>query len=304
MGMGARTSCVAMALFAAALAVPSRAAAGPWTREPGGWYVKLGEGLFAADGFRDASGAFVDETSYLGLDTFVYAELGVLDRLHGQLYLPFKIGRTRYDDDSTLPLAVPCDGGRVARVTGRRTFGDALTALQWSSPWLSLPHAARLEAKLPLYDVGDPDGACADLYPQPGDGQVDVTLWLSVGDSLADLPLYLFGEVGHRFRTEAYPATDTGQRYGDTFVFFGQLGWEAAESTYVMLNLQLAQPYGDDHVTRGALSFGPAVYVPVGGGFAVEGGLELTPFATNASKGEAGRLFWTGANIGLSHKHD
>jgi hypothetical protein len=295
---------LSLAFTCAGLAHPSRASAGPWTREPGRWYVKLGQSVFVADGFRDASGEFSDETRYLGLDSSIYAELGVLERLHAQLYLPFKIGNSRFDDDSELRLAVPCEGGRIVRQTMRRTPGDALFGLQWTSPWLRTPHAARLEAKLPLYDVGEPRGACADLFPQPGDGQVDVTLWLSVGDSLRDLPLYLFGELGHRFRTEAYPATDSGQRYGDTFVAFGQLGWELSEGTFLMLNVQLAQPYTDDHVTKGSLALGPALYLPVGRGFALEAGLELTPLAHNSSQGSASRLFWTGANVGVSHKYD
>ncbi len=302
LGMKSRRLLVGTLLFWTLLT--STAQAGPWTREPGRWYFKLAQGLFVAEGFRDSNGTFISDTTYRGWNTSAYGEVGVVDGVQAQLYVPFTIGENDFDSDSILRLSTPCEGGRLALSTQRRTFGDALVGAQWSTPWLSLPHAVRVNAKLPLYSVGEPKGLCGDLFPQPGDGQVDLDLWLSAGDSIADGELYLYGELGHRFRTELYFGEDMGQAFADTFLAFGQIGWQLLEGSFLMLNLNYALPYEDDGITKGSLTLGPAFYLGVGDGFAVEAALDFTPWARNSAEGRSGSIYWTAATIGVSHKVD
>ena len=45
-------------------------------------------------------------------------------------------------------------------------------------------------------------------------------------------------------------------------------------------------PYGDDEVTKGYLTVGPALYWPVGdGGFAIEAGYDPIVWAVNSAEG-------------------
>lgn len=292
--------CLWMALV---LLVPASARAGPWSKDPGHWYFKLGQSLFTADGFRDAEGRFNTESSYLGLNTFAYGEVGLVEGLQTQFYLPFTIGINSFDEDSTLRLSTRCENGLLVNDTSRRSFGDASAGLQYSPKLMTMPHALRADVKLPLYDLADPRGACRDLFPQPGDGQLDITLWLSLGDSFHPRPFYLYGELGHRFRTEVFIGEATPQQYGDTFVFFGQAGWEFTRGAFLQLNLQLSLPYVDDSTTKGSVVLGPALFVPLEAGFAVETEVQFTPWASNSAEGVAEALYWTSVSVGISHKH-
>lgn len=284
--------------------LPNKAQAGPWTRAPGRWYAKLAQGIFVAEGFRDSSGQFVSDTTYRGYTTSAYGEFGLIDGLQAQFYLPFVIGENDFDRDSVLRQTTFCPNGQRALSTQRRTLGDALVGGQWTSPWLSMPHAVRVNAQVPLYDATDPGGSCGVLFAQPGDGQLDLDLWLSLGDSFLDGRLYAFGELGHRFRTEVFLGGDTGQTFGDTLMAFGQVGYRVMDGSFLMFNVNLAVPYAGDDVTRGALSLGPAVYWGIGHGLALELAVDFTPWATNAAEGRSNSLFWTAATIGVSHKVD
>lgn len=299
-----RWCCVVAAVSAAWLAVPSEAAAGPWTRAPGRWYAKLSQGLFVADGFRDASGEFISDSTYRGYTTAAYGEIGLVDDLQVQFYLPYVIGVNDFDSDSQLRASAPCPNGRLAESTRRRTMGDALIGGQWTTPWLSTPHAVRVNAQVPLYDATEPGGSCGVLFAQPGDGQLDLDLWFSLGDSFDRGRFYAFGELGHRFRTEIFLGGNTGQTFADTLMAFGQAGWQFSEGRFLMLNLNLLVPYEADAASRGFLTLGPALYWGVANGFAVELAVDFTPWATNSGAGQAGTLFWTAATVGVSHKFD
>jgi hypothetical protein len=279
----------------------SAAMAGPWTRAPGRWYAKLAQGAFRAEGFRDSGGAFVSDTTYTGLTTSLYGELGVVERMQAQLYLPFVVGINDFDRDAPVRLATPCEGGRLAASASRRSFGDSLLGAQWDPALLAIPHALRAVAKLPLYDVTEPGGRCGPLYPQPGDGQLDLDVWLSAGDSFAGGELFVFAEAGHRFRTELYFGEDLGQRFGDTFLSYAQAGWQFEAGAFLMLNLNLALPYGSDAATRGWFTVGPSLHFPVGGGLALELAADATPWARNSGAGNADSLYWTSLTLGVSH---
>lgn len=279
-----------------------RAQAGPWTRPVGSWYAKLSQGVYVAQGYRDADGRFIDDATYTGHTTSLYTEAGVLDRLQAQLYLPFLVAINSFDSGSPSALAAPCPGG-VASGASRRGFGDARAGLQLDPGLLPIPHAFRLEAKLPLYDVTQPQGQCGDLFPQHGDGQVDATLWLSVGGSLLDGDAFAYVEFGHIVRTDVYPLGDAQGGYAQTLGGALQGGYKFMPDGYAMLSLRIEAPYEDDGRSKGGLSLGPQVIVPLGGGFSAEADLGFSPWAVNGSQGRSGTLYWTAAAVGISHKH-
>ena len=255
------------------LTVGESAWAGPWTRGAGGSaYAKISESVFVADSFVDASGRVVEGADYLGFSTALYAEIGLLEGLHLQGYLPYVVARNAFDD-STRFLN-----------TG---LGDALVALQWTPVAIrSLPWAVRLEAKAPLYDVGDIEGPLAMRFPAFGDGQLDLTAWLSAGASgRLGVPLYGFLELGYRHRTEAYLGTGDDRAFADTLVAAAQLGATPLWEVLVALNVSSALPLRDDEVTRAFASVGPALLVPLVGGLSLEAGLDALFWTRNSAPG-------------------
>jgi len=128
-----------------ALGTPQPAAAGPWTKDQGELYVKLGQGFFFADSFRDSSGNLQDGVAYLGATTSVYFEVGVLRGLHVWGYLPYVVARNTIQENDSNWL--------------RTSGGDALLGLQYTPHFveLPLPAALKLEVKVPLYDVNGQD---------------------------------------------------------------------------------------------------------------------------------------------------
>lgn len=265
---------LALAL-AAALAValsPSEARAGPWTRSLGHAYVKLGSNLFIADEFVDIDNQ-VSSASFFGATTSVYAELGIWERLHLQLALPHVVFT------NTFPA------GRSFLTAGG---GDARVGLQWTSPLDLLPHALRLEAKIPLYDAAGPlelSRALREQFPLRGDGQLDLSLWLSLGGSLPGLPVYVFGELGHQLRTELFVGEGLPRSFLDTFLYTFEVGVTVCERVVVAVFSQGFLPYGDDEVTRGFVDLSAKLYAPVWRGLALEASAGFIPWATNASRG-------------------
>lgn len=258
------------------LLAASPVAAGPWTREAGQAYVKLAEGWFFADEFVDASGQVQTGAAYLGQTTSIYAEVGLLPgdehRLHLQLYAPHTIGTNDFDGVGQF---------RSARLA------DTTVGVQYSSPWRGLPHAVRVEAKIPFYDASEPGGLQAENFPLVGDGQVDYTLWLSLGGSIPNTPLYAFGEVGHRWRTETFIGEGLDRSFEDSLVAFGQLGGDVYGGVLLMINAQAVRPYAEDEFTKGYVTVGPALYAPVGAGIALEAGYDYTVWARNSANGQA-----------------
>lgn len=258
------------------LALPTTALAGPWTRDAGQAYVKVSEGAFFADAFRDAEGRLQRGVDYLGLTTALYLELGLLEGLHLQLYLPHIVA---INDFETVKSRYLSAGG-----------GDAQLGLQAGLP-LPIPAAVRGVLKVPLYDVGAIGGREADYFPQRGDGQIDVSLMISAGYS--HHAFYGFAEVGHQIRTSRFTGTGSTVRYGDGLVWAAQVGWGGLGPT-LALNAGGVVPWADDLVTKAYTSVGPSVYWPVHGGLALELGYDRVVQATNSALGQ-------GITLGLSH---
>lgn len=253
------------------LVAATPALAGPWTQSRGQYYLKVGESLFVSDAFRDARGQLQTGVDYRGWTTATYLEVGLLDGLHLQAYLPYTAATNTYEN-----------GNRYLSAGG----GDLVVGLQGSLPTVALPHALRVTLKSPLYRVTDITGPEADLFPLRGDGQIDTTVWLSVGDSIPDTSLYGFVEVGHQFRSERFTGPGNGVVYGDSLVAFAQAGGELLGGPLVLLNSNLVMPYGDDAVTKGYLTVGPGLYWPLGdGGFAIEANYDPILWAVNSAEG-------------------
>jgi len=263
---------------------PQTVKAGPWTKSLGQYYAKLSVGGYFATGFRDASGTFQSGVKYASVSPAVYAEAGIFDNLQLSVYAPYLVARNTYDDGAT-NLA----SNRANNEYVRTSWGDTILGVQWSSPWLSLPHALRFEAKLPLYAVDAPRGGQQTNFPAPGDGQLDLTLWASLGKSFESIPLYVFAEVGHQFRTEEFLIEEprlADPVYSDSLRWFGQAGLKFLDNKYLMLNYVGVHPYDAGAFTKGWMSLGLGVFYPVGDrGFALEATADQTIQAVNTAEG-------------------
>ncbi len=266
------------------LAAPAHA--GPWTKNQGELYVKAGQGFFFANSYRDSAGVLQEGIEYLGATTSIYFEVGVLRGLQVWGYLPFVAARNAFDDDGTSWL--------------RTSGGDALLGLQYTPHFFKLPFPAalKLEVKVPFYDVNGVQGIYAARFPAPGDGQVDLTFWLSAGGSLTAIPLFFFAEVGYRLRTEAFVGTGPfSSSFGDGFTFFGSVGYTFFKRVIVAVNTGGVIPFADDIRTKGYMTLGPAVYVPIWRGLAAEASFDPMIYTNkNASPG-------MGFSFGLSFKN-
>jgi hypothetical protein len=254
------------------LMLESTASAGPWTKNLGEAYVKLSESVFLAGNFVDPRANRVEgvtnDVAHRSFTTALYAEVGVFDRLHLQVYLPYTAALNSYEGTARyLSLGL----------------GDLIAAIQWSPDLLPFPHAIRADIKVPLYDIADPKGFEGVRFPAPGDGQVDATLWLSAGASFN--PIYLYGEIGHRFRTELYVGEGDDFRFSDSFVFFGQLGWNTPITLVAAANLNVVVPYAFDEASKGYVNLGGSLFLPLGENFALEASFDGTLWARASSRG-------------------
>ena len=122
-------------------------------------------------------------------------------------------------------------------------------AIQYTPiPVESLAWALRTEGKLPLYDVSDvaPAAGQPPRVPALGDGQFDLTQWLSLGGSLWPLPVYGFVEGGWRYRSSWYYGVGSEQDYGSGPVWRAQVGAELFEGALLVY----ATGAGGPHVSR------------------------------------------------------
>lgn len=252
------------------LVAPMPATAGPWTKDLGQAYVKLWEGVFLSDSFTGSDGRVQSGARHQSFTTAVYAEVGIWDDLHVQVFVPHVVGRNAFDG-----------GDRYLSLGG----GDLSIGAQWSSPWIPIPHGVRVEGKVPLYDVAKVKGFEATRFPVRGDGQVDVTVWLTAGGSIPDLPIYLYGELGHRFRTELFVGEGAERSYQDSFVYQAQIGVTPFLGIVFAGNLTGVQSYATDLLTKSYLSLGASIYAPVWKGLALEANFDGTVYARNSAKG-------------------
>lgn len=248
--------------------------AGPWSQAPGHFYVKLAEtlqfGKVGLDTNNQPSGG-----DYFGASTSLYGEVGLYYGFQLQFFLPYNL------------LRITRGPGEFYQVD---SFADSLIGFQWTPPplqkLLKFPIAVRFNAKVPLYDqqslFDNPETKdIAIRNPIIGEGQLDFTLWLSAGGSIPNTDLYLFGEVGYRFRTETFidkRNEGLNLEFLDTFVFQMQVGYFLLKRVLFMLNVNGAIPLGSEAIplTKGSINIGLGVYVPIWKGLAVEANFDQT----------------------------
>ncbi|TXD31640.1 hypothetical protein FRC96_20985 [Lujinxingia vulgaris] len=247
------------------LAMPE-ALAGPWTKDSGDYYVKVGESAYQANAFRTPEGFLVTGVDYFSATTYLYAELGLLDGVHLQTYVPLTYARNRFGSQSYSDFGP----------------GDMNLAIQASPLNLKVPTSVRLEAKLPLY--GRPPG---DLTPARGDQQVDLTLWLSAGGGHHDLGVYFYADVGYQHRSAwTFDGTEVGD-FSDGLVTMAQVGYNLFDTATVALTSSAVFPLSDDRISKSYLTVGPSIFVPLTERIALEADGYLTPFSRNSAAGWA-----------------
>ncbi len=260
-------SSIALAVTVIFLA-PSTVEAGPWTKSTGQYYVKVGQSLYQASGYRDGDGEFIDGIDYMNTTTFSYAEVGVWEDLHLQLYLPMTYARSSTEFDTVSDLGL----------------GDAFFSVQASPLDLTMPTSVRLEVKLPLYARPDPPHA-----PARGDQQVDLALWLSAGGALSDISLYFYADVGYRHRTQRTLREDQiiPPDYSDAFVYLAQVGYTVADTFDVSLTSSAILPLERQGFDETYITVGPSVFFPISDLIAIEVDGYLTPYARSSAAGWA-----------------
>jgi len=186
---------LAAALGLAAFAVAATADAGPWVRDPGGAYVKVGAARFTAeDSFNQGVSTGL---AYESMTWNVYGEVGLPGRFQLVADLPFVDGRNNSE-------------AGVNYIN--RTLGDARVQLDYGL-FEDLPLTLSLEAKLPLYtpiarqDTSDPIASfprSAVQFPDAGDGNLDLTPKVQFGHSFHPVPAWATAELGYRARFDDF----------------------------------------------------------------------------------------------------
>jgi hypothetical protein len=269
-GDGTRSLC-AGALFLCTLISSALAWAGPWTKSAGEIYVQTSEQIYSASGYRNANGQLITDVNYTGYTTSLYMELGLLDGIQIQGYLPYTVAINSFEDDHQF-----MKGG----------LADMNLGVQWKPvpTWL---FSVRNLTKVPLYDLARYKGENTERFPALGDGQIDSTLWLSYGHTTRDSPLYLVGELGLRLRSQIFTgeAPADGRSFANTVPFVFQLGSKFSSDLLTILELSGAVATNDDPYTSSTLEVGQTIFAPFVDDFAVVASISQTVLAKNASKG-------------------
>ncbi|MDQ3037681.1 MAG: hypothetical protein M3Y87_35135 [Myxococcota bacterium] len=197
-----RRRCVALAAvlgLAIATLAPARAAAGPWTPDPGTGYVKLwlkwtcncGFGYIASDGGSYEYGFYSE------IFANAYGEVGVADGLAVWAHWP-------------VVQSFLLEDTRLGRVGDHATIGDPTIGLRWR--WLRVGRfVSALEAgvRFPIAPSGEVQTVYGRNAPhhrigglQIGTGVFDVPLALSIGYGWDGF--YLAGSGGYVVRTDDF----------------------------------------------------------------------------------------------------
>ena len=258
-------------------ALTMAALAGPWTRDQGDYYARIGADAYVPRVYvNPLTGNAVDtDRRYLGLQTGFYGEIGLLKAWHVQVTAaaPFTRGSLTFETSAG---------------TGRATtyrLGDARLGVQ-TALTRKFPLALAVDAKLPLYDndrVGQHQGVYQAQFPLPGDGQVDLGLWAHGGAAKGKVWSEL--AVGWVHRTGPFVdgiglTTTLGAHLGDAFLMFKADGrWNPV----------------DDDLSREWLALGPAVLYDVSRKVGLEARVSYEPTSAQAARG-------LGFGVGISHR--
>lgn len=279
-------------LLLALVLLPSSALAGPWSKEFGQLYAKVGADLYYTRDYDDArqgagigpDGAGIQDL--LSTQISFYAEVGVLPvwPLQLSVSLPLSIGRTTFTD----PTLIGED--EIGIATGVR-LGDLRVALQSQILRKGFQLAGSVELKVPLYSndkVGQGLGPYRDWFAIPGDGQLDITPMVLMGGSIpTPVPMWIEGGVGYRFRTEAFVGWTTDIEFVDGIPFYATWGL-APGPVWITLRADGIKNIKDDETTREFVTIGPGVGITVWKGLAIEFRVAGDVVAKNAPQGVSG----------------
>jgi hypothetical protein len=269
----------------------SAALAGAWTRDAGSLYSKAGVDVYSALRFvAPGEGDQVSEGEYFAHQYSVYGEAGLLPgkRLQLQLQVPAIVGihsTELVDALRVIPL----------RATTAR-LGDATFGLQ-AALHPRIPLSAALLVKVPLYangGVGDAYPTFAEVFPKPGDGQVDFTAWVFAGSGL---PTglgsgFLEAGVGYRHRTELFVGWSDAPEdltFVDGFVFTAKVG-RSFGKVLPIVGVDGVLSFVPDDWTREFVSVYGAALIDLGKGVAIEPRFAGEVLARRASQGIGGGL--------------
>lgn len=264
-----------------ALLVASPAWAGAWTRDAGSFYAKLGADAYISNNYV-ATDRPAEETvgSYFGRQLVLYGEVGVLKSwpLQVTASVPLTAGTLAQDG-----ISIPLRGPRATSVR----LGDLRLAAQ-TALTKDLPLAAALEVKIPLYqngNIGKRYGqSYQELFPIPGDGQIDVAAWFLAGASIKDTPLWNDFGAGYLHRTEVFVGWDVDARLVDGIVFYDTVG-ATFGPVVPMIRVDGVKNLAPSSVTKERIGFGPAVLVDVAEGVAIEARSSFDVWARNTAPG-------------------
>lgn len=271
-----------------ALLLPATAQAGAWTKGFGEVYAKVDAGAYVALRYVDPRTGESIDASYVGQRYGLYAEAGLLPwhPLQLSLSVPFAtIGTTTFGDERLF--------GPEGKATATSGWpGDLQIGLQTAlvpsgSP---LQLAAAFDLKVPMYGndaVGSSYGPWKDVFPLPGDGQVDVGGRLIAGGSLpvpGPVTPWLEGGIGYLHRSEAYVGYTTDRVLVDGMPAFFAFGLGSGRG-FVLVRLDAHINVERDDDTREGLVAALQGGVSLGKGFSVEGRIAGEPWVRGASQG-------------------
>lgn len=268
-------------LAALVLCASPAALAGAWTKPAGGGYAKLGSATFVSDhGYDDRGQLVADEHFQMHAQTlFAYGELGLSDDIMLVGFAPYVLATNGHSSGARFHTASP----------GDLMGGVQVTLLRYENVVVS----ARGELKVPLYE-GAPSirgrqtarikgfPRSSTFFPAVGDGQVDLTGFVSAGASLPWLRGFLTTDVGYRLRTGDLT---------DAAVVMATGGfWALQRRLLLMVNSisVLTFPSPDELnvvVGKGFWAVGPAAMVFLTDGLALEVGADLVTRGVNAAGG-------------------
>lgn len=268
-------------LLLGGLLTSTSAHAGAWTRDLGQHFTRGGMDAYVSHRFENALQDVDEVVRFTSYSASVYSEVGISPAWPLQLTVQVPLTFSALDF-KVIDAVDPSEQGRAT--TSR--LGDAnlsiQTALLRNKP---IELAGALTVKIPLYrldGIGRDQGAWTDVFPRPGDGQIDVTPWVWLGGGFPS-GFYEVG-VGYRFRTEAFIGEAPEASVGDGIPFHAKLGLHGGRVWGIAEVLGIKN-FRDDLFTREHVAVGATVMVQVWKGLAVDARVAPEIWTRKASQG-------------------
>lgn len=285
-GPALRRIAASVVVVAAVLWGAEPAAAGAWTKPAGGGYFKVGSSTFVSDFAYDDEGLATTSDAFVlrAQTAYAYLEYGLADRLTVVGFVPFVLATNQHVS------------GVNFHTLG---LGDALVGAQFGIvqpgdfPGFPLVFSGRIDLKVPLYQ-GEPSvrglstapvegfPRSTRFFPAIGDGQADLTGWLSASSPLPFIDAFANIDLGYRARTG--PVTDAA-------LVVVNAGWFVlGRVVLVQLTSQFLYtfdvPEGERLILgKGFWALGPSMSVYATDNLAIEVGADAVFLGRNAAGG-------------------